>query len=343
MIKRVEAAEFILLAKEVPVVDVRSPGEFMQGHIPGAFNLPLFDDSERAVVGTIYKNSGPGDAVLKGLELAGPKLASFVKTLSAAVPGKDLLVHCWRGGMRSEQMAWLFGQAGFRPSLLSGGYKAYRKYIREDFSRHSRLIILGGMTGSGKTDILRALERAGEQVLDLEMTANHKGSVFGALGQSPQPTNEQFENDLAAIWQQFDFARPIWLEDESRMIGNVSLPDPLFERMIRSLMVVVEMPMELRINRLVTEYSQFGKPDLQESILKIAEKLGGTRCNEAMKLLDSGDFHSLAGLLLGYYDKAYNHAVSRRLCQDIVYLKSEADDPEYNARKVRELILSIQM
>jgi tRNA 2-selenouridine synthase len=193
MTNRISASEFLDLCKVFSAIDVRSEKEYGHGHIPGAVNLPLFSDEERVVIGTIYKNSGREASVLKGLEIAGPKLAGFVKKLHKITDQKDILVHCWRGGMRSESMAWLFGQAGYKAHVLEGGYKAYRRFIREELSRPLTYIILGGLTGSGKTELLHMLGRAGEQILDLEKLACHKGSVFGGLGQPGQPANEQFE------------------------------------------------------------------------------------------------------------------------------------------------------
>jgi tRNA 2-selenouridine synthase len=192
MVNKLTAIEFLEKARENPVVDVRSQKEYKQGHIPGALNLPLFNDDERAIIGTLYKNSGKETSVLKGLELVGPKLTGFIKQLRSLVSGKEILVHCWRGGMRSESMAWLFEVAGYHVSLLDGGYKAYRKFIREAVEGPFNFIILGGNTGSGKTEILKALSDAAEQVLDLEAIARHKGSVYGGLGFTDQPTEEKF-------------------------------------------------------------------------------------------------------------------------------------------------------
>ena len=166
------------------------------GHIPGAVNIPLFDDQERAAVGTKYKKEGRLPAILEGLRQTGPVMASKLgQGLSAAKDGK-LLVHCWRGGMRSEAMAWLFSLADLEVYILEGGYKSYRHHILEKLSEKRKMIILGGMTGSSKTHILRNLKSRGQQIIDLEQIANHKGSAFGALGQKPQPSTEQFGNLL---------------------------------------------------------------------------------------------------------------------------------------------------
>jgi tRNA 2-selenouridine synthase len=337
MVEMIEIEEFMSRSQNVQVVDVRSQGEYDQGHIPGAINIPLFDNEERAIVGTIFKNSGRDAAVLKGLELAGPQLAGFVKRLYPVAPNKEVLVHCWRGGMRSGQMAWLFDQAGFRTAMLSGGYKSYRRFIRESYSRMTNCIVIGGMTGSGKTDLLHHLSSMGEQILDLEMIACHRGSVFGGLGQERQPTNEQFENNIYGFWRNFDFDKRIWIEDESRAIGNVTIPDPLFRTITSSPMIEIEIQTEKRIRRLVREYSGFNKELLKEALIRISEKLGGARTKQALEAIDNDDFESTVQIALAYYDKSYRHSVSVRAGRRRILCSLNEDDPTLIARHVIEL------
>jgi tRNA 2-selenouridine synthase len=343
MIERIEAEEFLYRINTFPVIDVRSPKEFNQGHIPGAENLPLFNDEERAVVGTIYKNSGREAAILKGLELAGPKMAEFVKTATRIAPKRDVLLHCWRGGMRSEQMALLFDLAGFKISVLNGGYKSYRRFIRNDLSRKAGIIILGGLTGSGKTETLHALRDSGEQILDLEELAHHKGSVFGALGEASQPTNEQFENNLYSRWSKFDFSKNIWVENESRMIGSITIPDPIIEQMAKARIFFLEVSREKRLLQILERYSNFEKENLKTGILKIAEKLGGTRTKEAVMAIDNSDFITAAGIVLDYYDKAYHFATSKKSSNIIGTLAvQEIDPPEIAMRIIIEMQKSDQ-
>ena len=215
--KYIEAREFLDKAVMFPVIDVRSPSEFLKGHIPGAFNIALFDDEERRKVGTLYKNSGKESSVLLGLDLVGPKMSGFVKAASRIALEREVLLHCWRGGMRSSGMAWLFETAGFKVSVLEGGYKAYRRFIRRKLEENIKLVVLGGKTGSGKSDILDHLAQSGEQVIDLEGIAHHKGSAFGAFGQESQPTTGHFENNLYHELNKFDLNLPVWVEDESRI------------------------------------------------------------------------------------------------------------------------------
>ena len=203
ILRKLPADAFLEQRKTTPVADVRSPGEYAAGHLPGAVNIPLFNDEQRAEVGTVYKKEGNINAVLRGIDLAAPDMSDKLRQALDLASGGKLLVHCWRGGMRSEAMAWLFAQGGIDSSLLEGGYKAYRNHILSDLGRERKFIILGGLTGSGKTGILRHMKSAGVQVTDLEGLASHRGSAFGALGQAPQPTSEHFANllydDLAAM------------------------------------------------------------------------------------------------------------------------------------------------
>lgn len=333
MITRIEADQFLLQARRTPVLDVRSPGEFAQGHIPGALNFPLFSDEERAAIGTLYKNSGRGAAVLKGFEMIGPKMESMVRELEAKHLGDELLLHCWRGGMRSENMAWMLSLAGYHVNLLNGGYKAYRKFIRTELAKPCIVFVVGGLTGSGKTEILHALEKFGQQVLDLEKIAHHKGSAFGGLGESPQPTNEQFENDICARWILFDFKKPVWIEDESRGIGTVSIPGPLFEQILQGTMFRIECPADIRINRLVKEYSGYPKEELAAALDRIKEKLAD-RLQIAKTALEEGNYSEVVKLTLKYYDKSYQFSVSRRPGMNVFPVHISEDDPVAAAKKL---------
>jgi tRNA 2-selenouridine synthase len=336
MINPVEPDSFLERAAITPVVDVRAPVEFNRGHIPGAVNIPLFDDRSRAAVGTVYKHEGHDAAVALGYGIANPRRQQYLELLASQVTGKEILLHCWRGGMRSAEMAKLFSEAGYTVHVLAGGYKAYRRYIRKELGRQAQVFILGGLTGSGKTELLTVIKNKGEQVIDLEQLASHKGSVFGALGQLPQPTNEQFENDLYLNWSHLDFDRPVWFEDESRMIGTVTLPDPLISHLNMGILVTVEMETTRRIERLVAEYALFGKTQLAEAIVKISERLGGASTREALEALEKGFFDKVAGITLAYYDKAYRHSMSRRNPAKIVSIGLLEEEIDSNVVKICE-------
>jgi tRNA 2-selenouridine synthase len=328
------ASQFLEYSTFQPIIDVRSPSEFAQGHIPGAINLPLFDDDERKRVGTLFKNSGRDSSVLLGLEIVGPKMAGFVKDIRKTIQGKDILLHCWRGGMRSSGMAWLFETAGFNVNVLKGGYKSYRSYIRQKLGEPYNLIVLGGFTGSGKSDILNHMQQSGVQILDLERIAHHKGSAFGDLGQQKQPTNEQFENNLYFELQKLKLTSVIWIEDESRGIGTVGIPDPFFLRMKKSPLIFIDIQKSMRVERLVNEYASFNVVQLTNAIERISQRLGGLNTRLAIKALSDNDFGTAASLLLDYYDKAYLKGVSLRDQSNVFILSLDSGNPDINARKV---------
>lgn len=327
-------ADFLNASKQYPVVDVRTPAEFARGHIPGAVNMPVFSNDERAVVGTLYKKEGRDEAVMKGLEFVGPKLAGFAREAEKLAVDGSILVHCWRGGMRSGSMAWLFRTAGLKASVLDGGYKAYRTYFRDQLeSKNWNFVVIGGPTGSGKTDVLYALAEKGEQILDLEGLAKHKGSAFGALGQEKQPTTEQFENDIHEQFQSFDPEKYIWVEGESRFIGRVYIPDLLFSKLMKAPLVMYQLTKDLRIERLVKDYGVFDNELLKHSVLKIQKRLGGVRTKQALAALDDKNYHKVADITLQYYDKGYANSLSRR-DEPVLVLNEEKDDPEFVADKL---------
>jgi tRNA 2-selenouridine synthase len=325
-----------LSAGDIPVVDVRSPAEYAQGHIPGAINIPLFDDDERAVVGTLYKQNGPYAALLKGLDIAGPKMSGFVKEAMKIAPARKLKVHCWRGGRRSESMAWLLSTSGFQVSVLAGGYKAYRRNIKQTFGNLHSLVVLSGKTGTGKTEILHEMERSGHQILDLEKIACHKGSAFGALGEAPQPTTEQFENNLFHHLQTLDLSKTIWTEDESRFVGKVAIPDELFSKMRSAKVFRVEMPLYLRVKRLLEDYTHFPKDDLIAAVNRIERRLGGQHAKAAVEAIQHDDFAKAIEIVLFYYDKTYNYGLERRDPLTISVLEVNTLDAEENAQRVIE-------
>lgn len=296
----------------IPVIDVRSPSEFVYGHIPCAISIPLFDDEERALVGTRYHNSGKDAGFMLGLEIAGPKLGGYVKKLHSVVPvHSPIIVYCWRGGMRSNSMAWLFSQAGYDVQVIKGGYKAFRSYIREEISTKYEFTVIGGMTGSGKTEVLSRLKQLGHQVIDLEALACHKGSVFGHLGQQEQPNNEWFEILIWDELRKLDPSKPVFIEDESRSIGKVSLPEPFFMKLQHSPICVLQVDVSSRINRLVEDYGNFPCEVLIDDIDKLKKYLGGEMHAKVVTAVMTGDLHSAVGMLLSYYDKKYSESVVR--------------------------------
>ncbi|HEY5509717.1 MAG TPA: tRNA 2-selenouridine(34) synthase MnmH [Prolixibacteraceae bacterium] len=328
-----KANEFIERMKGNVVLDIRTPAEFDEGHLPGAISFPLFGDEERVVVGTLYKQQGREQAVLKGLELVGPKLKKFV--LKAAKFAGPLFLYCWRGGMRSNSMAWLLSTAGREVYLLEGGYKAYRGYCRELIANGLKLIMLSGPTGSGKTEILHQLSFLGHQVLDLEGLANHRGSSFGGIGQPPQPNTEHFTNLIFEKIVGFDRSKPIWVEGESQAIGKVSILNELFLQMNSCQAIRIDPPKSERVERLLRDYADFPAEELQISVEKISKRLGGKDTQDALEALNAGDYRKVVEITLGYYDKSYDFSMARRDTKMISFVPSSYI-PDQAAKEIAE-------
>jgi tRNA 2-selenouridine synthase len=244
--------------------------------------------------------------------------------------------------MRSEAMAWLFSLGDLEIYILDGGYKSYRRYILESFSEKRKMIVLGGMTGSSKTHILRYLKSAGQQILDLERLANHKGSAFGALGQPPQPTTEQFGNLLFNDWKQLNRELPFWVEDESRNIGSVFMPDTFYHNMQEMPAIVLIMDVKSRLPRLLEEYSTYPAESLKLSVLKISKRLGGDKTRDAINAVETGDFAKAIEIVLYYYDKAYQFELKKKNNKNIIYVRTDSDNIESNAMKVLEAARTIK-
>ncbi|MBP8851276.1 MAG: tRNA 2-selenouridine(34) synthase MnmH, partial [Breznakibacter sp.] len=303
---------FLELRPQSVVIDVRTPAEFKQGHIAGSVNIPLFTDEERVVVGTLYKKMGKDAAIDKGLEFVGPRMATMVSQARKLYNGNPLLLYCWRGGMRSNSVAWLFNTAGIEAHTVVGGYKSYRREFGHYLQKTWNYIVVGGATGSGKTDLLKALETSGNQVIDLEGLAHHKGSSFGAIGELPQPSTEQFENMIFEKMLTFDIAKPVWLENESRTIGKVFIPQKMFADMEKCLLIRLQVPLETRVKRLVRDYTLCNKEDLLNAVERITKRLGGVAAKRAKEAIEVGDFALAAEILLAYYDKTYEYGFAER-------------------------------
>jgi len=297
-----------------PILDVRSPGEFAKAHIPRAVNLPLFDDEERAAVGTCYKQQGRDEAVEMGLGFVGPKMTKLVKGAKAVAGASSvaLRLHCWRGGMRSSSVAWLLETAGLKVSLLQGGYKAYRGWVRETVTGPRPVWVLGGMTGTGKTLVLQALATLGEQVLDLEGLANHRGSSYGNVCLPPQPSTEHYENLVAEQWDAFEPGRRVWIEAESRLVGRCRIPPELFEQMEQSPVLEIQRQTAERIALLEQIYGEADRQELVEATQRIGRRLGPQNTKAAVDAIGEGNLAPAIALVLNYYDKAYTYDLERR-------------------------------
>ena len=323
------------MSDQHPMLDVRSPGEFLHAHIPGAFSLPLFTDEERKVVGTTYKQQSRESAIKVGLDFFGPKMRSLVEEteqITSKYGSKTVLVHCWRGGMRSGGVAWLLNLYGFEVYTLRGGYKSFRRWSLAQFEKEYPLKLVGGYTGSGKTDLLGALNKKEEAVLDLENLAHHKGSAFGNIGQSPQPTQEQFENTLALELHRIQHKNPkrIWVEDESQRIGRVNIPQSLWLQLRRSPVYFLDIPFEKRLAYILEGYGSLDKQKLIGATDRIRKKLGDKNTTEAITFIENGQMADAFEILLRYYDKLYKKSLYNREKAESLIRLIEATDVQEN-------------
>ncbi len=330
--------DFLNLRHSHSIVDVRSQGEFAVGHIQEAINIPILNNEERVAVGTDYKQKGQQEAIKTGFRLVGPRLVEIINEAQLVAKDKEILVHCWRGGMRSSNFCQFVGMAGIKSHQLVGGYKAYRHQALESFKVPLKIILLTGCTGSGKSEILRALKAEGEQVLDLEDLANHKGSAFGGLLMPQQPSTEQFQNKLFEEILRLDLTKRIWVEDESIAIGKIFLPHDFWIRMNESPLVQMDVSKDIRIQRLVTEYGPADRDEFLAIMGKVVTKLGGQHYNSAKEKLLQGDMASTIDILLTYYDKAYLNSIGKRKDRMQFNLEWDGIDADSFARELTKQI-----
>lgn len=309
-----KAEEFLRLRDEGTVVfDVRSPAEYQEGHIPGAISLPIFSDEERAQVGTIYVKQGREKAFLHASHLVGKKIPALAEKLIEAGGERPVLIYCWRGGMRSESVARLGRWAGIETFTLEGGYKAYRRYLLWWLATTPYTpVVIAGFTGSNKTQTLKTMSHLGEQTLDLEDLANHRGSVFGHLGMPPQPTTQQFQNNIFERMCLMNIGLPIWTEDESMRVGEVFLPEPLYQRLRDAPALFIEKPFEERLENIIAKYGQFSRDQLLASLQKLQKHLNPGTLATVHKLICEGNLKDAAVILLRYYDTRYQQGILRR-------------------------------
>jgi tRNA 2-selenouridine synthase len=346
-ITRLNLQDFLQLAATNLVLDVRSPGEYAQAHIPNAISLPLFSDEERKIVGTAYKQESRQKAIKHGLKYFGSSMVGMVETVEAIFNlqkpkiaeefSKVVLVHCWRGGMRSAAVAWLLDLYGFKVYTLIGGYKAYRHWVLKHFENDYNIKIIGGYTGSGKTPLLHQLQKNGEKIIDLEGLANHKGSAFGGLGVDPQPTQEMFENLLATALSKVENENEIiWIENESQRIGNLNIPTPFFNTLRKKALLFLNIPFEERLNHIVNDYGKFSNELLINAILRIKKRLGGLDTKNAINFLLEDNIEGCFRILLNYYDRGYWKSTSSRTNAEqlITTVDAATINEKENAKKI---------
>ena len=294
------------------IIDVRTPLEFAEDHVPGAINCPVLSNEQRAQVGTIYKQVSPFEAKKIGGALIAANIATHIQQGMLDMP-KDWrpLIYCWRGGMRSGAMQIILRQIGWQAHKLEGGYKAFRQHVMEQtqlLAPRLSLHIICGATGSAKTRILQAIGARGGQILDLETLASHKGSVLGSLPGQPQPSQTGFET---AVWQaleQLDPARPVFVEAESRKVGNLHIPEPLIERMRASPCLDIEATRAARVSFLLRDYDYACRnlPWLEQRLDKLRERQGRAVVDGWKALAAQSQWDTLVGELLDlHYDPLY--------------------------------------
>ncbi|MBZ8180170.1 tRNA 2-selenouridine(34) synthase MnmH [Oscillatoria salina] len=303
------------------IIDVRSPAEYAEDRIPGAINLPVLDNQERAKIGTIYKQVSPFEARKLGASLVAANISHYLQTHFLS-KNKDYspLVYCWRGGNRSHSLALILSQIGWYVTVVTGGYKTYRNYVREQLNQLPLKFtykILSGLTGTGKTEILRRLAKRDIQVLDLEALANHRGSLLGQeweVKPEPQPSQKDFESRLLQRLQKFDANQPVWVESESNKIGQIYLPSALWEMMKKASCLEIKVPLAARIDWLLQEYPHLveNADFLKNKLDKLNSRYGCHKVKQWKKLIDQNEWHSLIGdLLVTHYDPAYRRSLSR--------------------------------
>lgn len=297
------------------IIDVRSPSEYAEDHIPGALNCPVLDDGERALVGTTYKQVSSFDAKVMGAALVSRNIAKHIEQCFAQKKRNwRPLVYCWRGGNRSEAMTHVLQKVGWSARALDGGYRAYRRAVLAELAelpQRFRYVVACGPTGSGKSRVLKAMAQAGGQVLDLEELAAHRGSVLGDLPGQPQPTQKYFDSLLWDTLRRFNPKRPVFVEAESKRIGLVQAPESLISQMWQSDCVLIDTPLASRVELLKNEYPHFAEDFavLSKQLKRLTALHGRERIESWLTLAQGDEWNTLVTrLLVEHYDPAYNRS-----------------------------------
>ncbi|MFM9423549.1 MAG: hypothetical protein RIR06_2010 [Bacteroidota bacterium] len=317
--------ELLPVLDSIPWFDARSENEYIQGHIPGAINLPILNNEHRHLVGICYKEKGKEKAIELGFELATPHFPMLIE--KAQKYGNKVVVYCWRGGLRSQFLSELLAKNGVTVIRIAGGYKTYRNWCIEYFQSENRMIILSGKTGTNKTKWIESLWESGEPTIHLEKLANHKGSTYGGIGQPPQPTQEQFENDLGLALYKTKGQR-YWIENESRFIGKVRIPDALFNQFPAQPHIQIELDLENRVTVIYNQYATLPKDELIERTAAIAKRMGFEQNQKAIEFLQENKMREWILCLLDYYDKTYEHSKRRSEFSNRAYTMKILDSTE---------------
>ena len=319
------------------LIDLRSPDEYYKGHMPNSINIPLFNNDERAFIGKKYKNAGREKAVFEGLKIVEKKFdqligdivsenKKYINKNKSPLMSSQLKFYCARGGMRSISVSWLLEKIGYKSFKLEGGYKSYRNWVLNSFQDDRNITLIGGKTGTGKTKILKNLMSHNYQVIDLEYLANHRGSSFGGLGMTCQPSNEQFENLLAEKLLRFSKSKTIYLEAESANIGSCRIPNELFKQMKNAKRIEIIQSKKNRISELIRTYSVFPDNELKNSVKKISKRLGPQRTKRAIEAIGSKNWEDVCNAVLDYYDKCYDYELANNLNVNIIDIQDKEEN-----------------
>jgi tRNA 2-selenouridine synthase len=343
-ITKLTIEDLLQLQDSMPVLDVRSPAEHVHAHIPGALSFPIFSNEERKLIGTAYKQESREKAIKIGLDSFGKNMVRLVEEAEKIVAetknaSRELVLHCWRGGMRSAAMAWLLDLYGFKVYLLNGGYKTYRGWVLKQFEKNYPLFVLGGCTGGNKTGVIHELLKKQEPAIDLEGLASHKGSAFGGLGLPDQPSQEQFENLLALeLYKQSTHHenKPIWVEAESQRIGNLNIPLTFYKNMRSEPLFFLDIPFQQRLAHISMHYGKFEKEKLINATVRIKKKLGGLETKNAVNALLEDDVTSCFSILLNYYDRLYLKSTqnTEEGQRTVTTISSDSIDAKLNTEKL---------
>jgi len=336
------------LARFDEIIDVRTPAEFAEDHIPGAINLPVLSNAERVEVGTIYVQVSRLTARKIGAAYVARNIAGHLEGALRDRPGSYApLIYCWRGGQRSTAMATVLEQIGWRPARLAGGYKTYRRRVTArlyDGAPLEGLVLLDGSTGSAKTEILGKLAALGVQTLDLEALAGHRGSLFGAIPGHAQPSQKMFESRLLAELERLDPARPIVVEAESSKIGRIGLPPVLWEAMGRAPRIDLAAPREARVRHLLETYRDLiaDKEALTTALAALPGRHGSKRVAAWHDMVGAGDFAALAADLVEvHYDPAYEQSRRKDERPALGAVRMAALDPADQEAAAREIAVLV--
>ncbi len=310
-------ADISQLASFDAVIDARSPGEFALDHIPGAINCPVLNDEERIRVGTLYKQVSPFEARKVGAVLVARNVANHIETLFAAHPKSwRPLVYCWRGGQRSGSFTHILNEVGWSARRLTGGYKSWRHHVLDALTHvpgSFRFRVLAGPTGSGKTKVLEALHALGEQVLNLEALAAHKGSVLGGMPDQVQPSQKMFETEILHTLSGFNPARPVYVEAESKRIGLLRLPDAVYHGIQQGQWLGLRVPVAARVRFLLQDYAYFvHSPVLIAQLERLGATCGKAQVDAWKDLIATGRYDALVeDLLVKHYDRYYDRSMQQ--------------------------------